>query len=71
MSSISPQLPLHSCTLQCHVRGAKSSTKTLISFLLLSYNSLKTIVALGFLSVLRILGIVGSPYPEYFYKVLK
>lgn len=48
-----------------------SLQKRLISFPLLSYNSLKTAVASRFLSVLRILGIAGSASANHFYKVLK
>lgn len=49
----------------------KALQKHLISFPLLSYNSLKTAVALRFLSVFGILGIAGSAHPKYFYKALK
>lgn len=49
----------------------KDLQKHLIFFPLLSYNSLKTIVALRFLSVLWILSIAGSAHPKYFYKALK
>lgn len=45
----------------------KALQKHLVSFPLLSYNSLKTIVALRFLSVLRILGMAGSPHPKYLF----